>query len=128
MSLLYGLQQCLGWALMLVSMTFSIELFASVIVGIVAGKIIFPVEQQSQQSEHRRRMTRRQLPHDNDEEGSTNRHGRPTYGTNGVSISIEGGSHNQQPIQTHRLDGPNITETPTSVEDERHSLVRRRRR
>jgi hypothetical protein len=26
------------------------------------------------------------------------------------------------------LDGPNITETPTSVEDERHSLVRRRRR
>jgi len=42
MTLLYGIEQCLGWALMLVSMTFSIELFVSVIFGIFVGKLLFP--------------------------------------------------------------------------------------
>jgi hypothetical protein len=46
MSLLYGLQQCLGWTLMLISMTFSLELFICIILGIVVGKtIIFPTQQ-----------------------------------------------------------------------------------
>mmetsp|Transcript_49732 Transcript_49732/g.57392 ORF Transcript_49732/g.57392 Transcript_49732/m.57392 type:complete len:274 (-) Transcript_49732:469-1290(-) len=42
MTLLYGIEQCLGWALMLISMTFSIELFVSVIFGIFVGKLLFP--------------------------------------------------------------------------------------
>jgi hypothetical protein len=44
MGTLYGLQQCLGWSLMLISMMFSVELFACVIVGIVLGKVIFPID------------------------------------------------------------------------------------
>mmetsp|Transcript_8954 Transcript_8954/g.17326 ORF Transcript_8954/g.17326 Transcript_8954/m.17326 type:complete len:214 (+) Transcript_8954:230-871(+) len=44
MALLYGFRQFLGWLLMLISMTFSIELFASAILGIVTGKLLFPVE------------------------------------------------------------------------------------
>ena len=42
MTVLYGLQQFLGWGLMLISMTFSMELFLSVIFGIVIGKLLFP--------------------------------------------------------------------------------------
>lgn len=49
MTFLYGLQQCLGWALMLISMMFSLELFACVIAGVLIGKIIFPTEQLQQQ-------------------------------------------------------------------------------
>jgi hypothetical protein len=41
MTLLYGLQQFLGWGLMLISMTFSIELFISVIFGLFVGKLLF---------------------------------------------------------------------------------------
>mmetsp|Transcript_10888 Transcript_10888/g.31632 ORF Transcript_10888/g.31632 Transcript_10888/m.31632 type:complete len:212 (+) Transcript_10888:56-691(+) len=44
MALLYGFQQLLGWLLMLISMTFSMELFASVILGVFAGKLLFPAE------------------------------------------------------------------------------------
>ena len=44
MALLYGFQQLLGWLLMLVSMTFSIELFASVVLGLFFGKLLFPTE------------------------------------------------------------------------------------
>merc|ERR1740130_2666125 len=42
MTVLYGVQQLLGWGLMLISMTFSIELFLSVIFGIFIGKLLFP--------------------------------------------------------------------------------------
>ncbi|OEU19327.1 copper transporter [Fragilariopsis cylindrus CCMP1102] len=42
MTVLYGLQQFLSWGLMLISMTFSIELFLSVIFGIFIGKLLFP--------------------------------------------------------------------------------------
>jgi hypothetical protein len=41
MALLYGFQQLVGWTLMLISMTFSIELFASVVVGLLFGKMLF---------------------------------------------------------------------------------------
>ena len=44
MALLYGFQQLLGWLLMLISMTFSIELFASVVLGLFFGKLLFPAE------------------------------------------------------------------------------------
>ena len=44
MTLLYGFQQLIGWLLMLISMTFSIELFASVVLGLFFGKLLFPVE------------------------------------------------------------------------------------
>jgi hypothetical protein len=39
---LYGLQQFISAAVMLISMTFSVELFSCVIIGIVLGKIMFP--------------------------------------------------------------------------------------
>jgi len=42
MTILYGVQQLLGWGLMLISMTFSMELFLSVIFGIFIGKLLFP--------------------------------------------------------------------------------------
>ncbi|KAL3910443.1 MAG: hypothetical protein SGILL_007686 [Bacillariaceae sp.] len=42
MTLLYGLSQCLGWSLMLISMTFSVELFLCVVLGTVVGKVAFP--------------------------------------------------------------------------------------
>ena len=42
MTLLYGLSQCLGWSLMLISMTFSVELFLCVVMGTVVGKVAFP--------------------------------------------------------------------------------------
>jgi hypothetical protein len=48
LSILYGIQQCLGWGLMLISMTFSIELFGCVIMGIIVGKLIFPITDQPQ--------------------------------------------------------------------------------
>jgi len=41
MTLLYGFQQLVGWTLMLIAMTFSIELFASVVVGLFFGKLLF---------------------------------------------------------------------------------------
>ena len=44
MTVLYGFQQLLGWLLMLISMTFSIELFASVVMGLFFGKLLFPAE------------------------------------------------------------------------------------
>jgi hypothetical protein len=54
LSMLYVAQQCLGWALMLVSMTFSVELFLCVIMGVVVGKIIFPVADHQPQHERYR--------------------------------------------------------------------------
>lgn len=45
MTLLYGFQQLVGWILMLISMMFSVELFACVILGLVVGKLLFPLEQ-----------------------------------------------------------------------------------
>lgn len=45
MTLLYGLQQLVGWILMLISMIFSVELFASVLLGLMLGKLLFPLEQ-----------------------------------------------------------------------------------
>jgi hypothetical protein len=42
MTLLYGLSQCLGWSLMLISMTFNVELFLCVVLGTVVGKMGFP--------------------------------------------------------------------------------------
>jgi len=44
MTLIYGFQQFLGWLLMLIAMTFSIELFACVILGLFFGKFLFPAE------------------------------------------------------------------------------------
>mmetsp|Transcript_663 Transcript_663/g.1575 ORF Transcript_663/g.1575 Transcript_663/m.1575 type:complete len:201 (+) Transcript_663:134-736(+) len=44
MTLMYGFQQLLGWLLMLIAMTFSIELFASVILGLFIGRLLFPSE------------------------------------------------------------------------------------
>ena len=41
-SLLYGIQRFMGYILMLVAMTFSWELFFSVIVGIILGRLLFP--------------------------------------------------------------------------------------
>jgi len=41
MTILFGFQQLMGWMLMLISMTFSIELFASVLVGLFVGKLLF---------------------------------------------------------------------------------------
>jgi len=43
-SLIYGFQQLMGWTLMLISMSFSMELFACVVVGIFIGKVLFPKE------------------------------------------------------------------------------------
>jgi len=41
-SLLYGIQRFMGYILMFVAMTFSWELFFSVIVGIILGRLLFP--------------------------------------------------------------------------------------
>ena len=41
MSLLYGIQQWFGHVVMLISMMFSIELFACVLAGVMAGRILF---------------------------------------------------------------------------------------
>ncbi|KAG7343616.1 Ctr copper transporter family protein [Nitzschia inconspicua] len=57
MTLLYGIQQCLGWALMLISMMFSVELFLCVIVGVITGKLMFPTDQLQQQYSIRQRRT-----------------------------------------------------------------------
>ncbi|KAG7371618.1 Ctr copper transporter family protein [Nitzschia inconspicua] len=57
MTLLYGIQECLGWALMLISMMFSIELFLCVIVGVITGKVMFPTDQLRQQYSIRQRGT-----------------------------------------------------------------------
>mmetsp|Transcript_20165 Transcript_20165/g.41553 ORF Transcript_20165/g.41553 Transcript_20165/m.41553 type:complete len:189 (+) Transcript_20165:122-688(+) len=44
MTLIYGSQQLLGWLLMLIAMTFSIELFACVVLGLFFGKFLFPAQ------------------------------------------------------------------------------------
>jgi len=44
-TILYGFQQIVGWILMLISMIFSIELFASVVLGLFVGKLLFPAEE-----------------------------------------------------------------------------------
>jgi hypothetical protein len=41
-SLLYGLQRFMGYTIMLVSMTYSWELFLSVLVGVMLGRLLFP--------------------------------------------------------------------------------------
>jgi len=51
MTLIYGFQQLLGWLLMLISMTFSIELFVSVVLGLFFGKLIFPAESSAIQND-----------------------------------------------------------------------------
>lgn len=42
MTAVYGFQQLVGWMLMLISMTFSVELFGSVLLGLWVGKLLFP--------------------------------------------------------------------------------------
>ena len=86
MSLLYGLQQLVGWILMLISMMFSVELFACVLLGILVGKLLFPLEQIQ--------STRHQMPtrrwSDSEEEDVA---GEGNSGNN--NVLLQGGSSNE---------------------------------
>ena len=41
MSILYAMQQWLGYLVMMITMMYSIELFASLLVGLVVGRVLF---------------------------------------------------------------------------------------
>lgn len=57
MTLLYGFQQLVGWTLMLISMTFSIELFACVVAGLFFGKLLFQADFHVRRSRIQRRSS-----------------------------------------------------------------------
>jgi hypothetical protein len=70
MTLLYGFQQLVGWTLMLISMTFSIELFACVVAGLFFGKLLFQADFHVRRSRIQRRSS--DLDGDGDADHSDN--------------------------------------------------------
>eukprot|EP00536_Pseudo-nitzschia_multiseries_P011762 jgi/Psemu1/244084/estExt_Genewise1.C_4150049 len=114
MALFYGFQQCLGWLLMLISMTFSVELFTSVILGIIAGKLLFPTEIPA---------SRRAVNHSD--------LGRPGAFNDSREVSENLMLHHNQQVHDNNSD-PFLEEESTrssqSVNGSSSNAVRRRRR
>lgn len=105
MTLLYGLQQCLGWALMLISMMFSLELFACVVVGVLVGKLIFPTEQlQNQYSPSRGQQGRGASDRSTTTEGQPRRQRSTDDASH--DLAVEDGT--TSPRQGERLGSPAV--------------------